>query len=69
MKKNMGSVDATIRWILGIILILLLFLGRHGFEAPHGIHWIGLLGIVLIVTAIFRFCPLYLPFKINTNKK
>ncbi len=35
MKKNTGSADATIRWILGIILILLLFLGRHGFEAKQ----------------------------------
>jgi hypothetical protein len=62
MKKNMGTADVIIRWILGIILLLLLFLDHSG------IRWIGLLGIVFIVTALFRYCPLYSLFKINTNK-
>ncbi len=71
MKKNMGAKDATIRWIVGIILLLLLFIGKHGqLVRPHGIHWVlGVIGLILVLTALFRFCPLYTIFKINTNKK
>jgi hypothetical protein len=29
----------------------------------------GLLGIVPLATGLFRFCPLYLPFGINTCER
>jgi hypothetical protein len=32
-------------------------------------NWWGLIGVVLIATGLFRFCPLYLPLKISTVKK
>jgi hypothetical protein len=28
-----------------------------------------LIGLVPLLTGIFRFCPLYLPLKIDTSKK
>lgn len=62
MKPNMGSVDRIIRIVLGIVLIVLFFVIEGGFR------WIGLLGVVLIATSAMGFCPLYLPFRLNTKK-
>ncbi|MCX8001390.1 MAG: DUF2892 domain-containing protein [Anoxybacillus mongoliensis] len=62
MKANVGSVDRMIRFILGIALLGLFFLEGN-------IKYVGILGVVLIATAFIRFCPLYVPFRINTTKK
>ncbi|EMT45485.1 MULTISPECIES: DUF2892 domain-containing protein [Anoxybacillus] len=62
MKANVGSVDRIIRLILGVALLGLFFLEGN-------IKYVGILGIVLIITAFVRFCPLYVPFRINTTKK
>lgn len=65
MKRNIGMVDRIIRAIAGIILVGVgnMFLG----------FWWGILmlviGIILVVTAIFGVCPLYLLFKWSTLKK
>ena len=60
MIKNVGAVDRIIRLIIGVILIALVFIGP---KTPWG--WIGL---IFFITGAIGFCPLYLPFKINTNK-
>ncbi|MBB6177072.1 hypothetical protein HNQ82_001903 [Anoxybacillus tengchongensis] len=62
MKANVGSVDRMIRFVLGIALLGLFFLEGN-------IKYVGILGVVLIATAFIRFCPLYVPFRINTTKK
>lgn len=63
MKKNVGLADRAIRIVVGI-LVLALF----GITAGN-IRWLFLvLGSILIVTGVVRFCPLYLPFGIDTNK-
>lgn len=61
MKKNIGSIDATIRIILGIILLSLIFIGPKSL-------W-GLIGLIPLIAGIIRYCPLYPIFGINTNKK
>ncbi|MEK8090695.1 DUF2892 domain-containing protein [Thermithiobacillus plumbiphilus] len=53
MKANIGSADRVIRIVLGLLLLSLIFL----VEGPG--RWWGLLGIVLIATALIRFCPAY----------
>lgn len=63
MKKNIGTVDKWIRIILGIAVLSLLFL------VDGNLKWIGLLGLVFIVTGLINFCPLYLPFNLSTIKK
>jgi len=60
--KNVGSTDKIIRIIIGILLISLIFF------LNGNIRFIGLLGIIPIVTALTGFCPLYKIFNINTNK-
>jgi len=58
MKRNIGSVDRTIRIVVGLVLIAAVLLGLIG---PWG--WIG---VIPLATGIFRFCPAYLPFGIST---
>lgn len=63
MKCNVGGADRVIRIILGVLIFLLFFI------LDGGAKYIGLIGIVLILTGLFRFCPLYIPFNINTGDK
>lgn len=60
MKCNVGSVDRLIRVILGLLIAI----AGAVFDS-----WWGLIGIVPLATGLFKFCPLYLPFKINTAPK
>lgn len=60
MKKNMGTVDRTLRIIVGLVLISLVFIGP---QTPWG--WIGL---IPLGTSLVGFCPVYLPFKFSTKK-
>ena len=65
MKANVGSVDKLIRLMLAIVLILLFY-----FEVlTDSLGIIALIAaLVLTVTSLFNFCPLYAIFKINTCK-
>jgi hypothetical protein len=60
MKANVGNIDRALRVVLGIGLLSLLFLLEG--EA----RWFGLVGIVPLLTAGMRFCPLYAVLGINT---
>ena len=61
MSANVGSVDRILRIVVGLILIALVFVGP---QTPWG--WIG---IVPLLTGLFRFCPAYLLFGINSCAK
>jgi len=66
MKKNMGTVDKTIRVIMAAVIALLYYLG-----VISGTLAIILMifAIIFIVTSLISFCPLYTLFGINTGKK
>jgi uncharacterized membrane protein len=62
MKSNTGNIDRAIRAILGLVLIALAATGTIGVWG-----WIGIvIGIVLLLTAVFGFCPAYAIFGMNT---
>lgn len=63
MKKNMGTADRVIRFIVAAVIGVLYYTGTIS----------GTLGIVLLVlaavfvlTSFISFCPLYAPFGIST---
>jgi Inner membrane protein YgaP-like, transmembrane domain len=60
MKCNVGGVDRTLRIIVGIGLLSLVFVGP---QTAWG--WIGALPLL---TGLFGFCPAYVPFGIKTCK-
>jgi hypothetical protein len=58
MKCNMGKVDRTVRFIVGAAII------GAGFYFQT---WWGLVGLVLVATSLVKWCPAYVPFKIDTS--
>ncbi|MBA4136843.1 MAG: DUF2892 domain-containing protein [Opitutus sp.] len=60
MKPNVGFTDRMIRIVLGAAVL------GAGYYFKS---WWGLVGLVPILTGIFRFCPAYLPFGMNTCEK
>jgi len=58
MKINVGSIDRILRIIAGLALIALTATGIIGV-------W-GWIGIVPLLTGIFKFCPAYTLLGINT---
>jgi hypothetical protein len=57
-KTNVGNFDRIARIVLGLVLIALVFVGP---QTPWG--WVG---IVPLVTGLFRTCPLYSLFGLST---
>lgn len=66
---NVGGIDRVLRFIVGVALILVPFAGS-AVPALAGLgNWawvIGAVGLVMLLTAVFRFCPAYVPFGVNT---
>lgn len=66
MKKNMGSLDKTVRIAIAIVIAVLYYTGTiTGTLAIVALA----LAVVFVLTSFLSFCPLYVPFGINTCKK
>jgi len=65
MKKNMGTVDKTIRIIIALIIGILFF--TKVITGTLGIVLL-VLAIVFLLTSIISFCPLYTLIGCNTCK-
>ena len=61
MKVNVGGTDRLLRVIAGLVLIGLTLMGFIGV-------W-GWIGLILLATGIFSFCPAYGLLGIKTCKK
>lgn len=66
MKMNMGLSDRIIRIILAIFLTSLCVLNY--VTGALAVIIIILAGLLLI-TSLFKFCPLYVPFGISTKRE
>lgn len=60
MRQNVGCIDRGIRVVAGLTLIIAALTGGLGAWAY--------VGIVPLLAGLFRYCPLYALFGINTNK-
>ena len=60
MNANVGTIDRVVRIVAGLA-----FLGAGYYFKS----WWGLIGIVPLLTGIFRFCPAYLPFGLSTCRR
>lgn len=60
MKANVGSLDRMLRVTAGAVLVLLALMQVIG---PWG--WIG---VVPLLTGVFRFCPAYPLLGVSTCK-
>ncbi|MDX1332219.1 MAG: DUF2892 domain-containing protein [Robiginitalea sp.] len=63
MKKNMGTADRVIRFIVAAVIGVLYYTGT--ISGTLGIVLLVLAG-VFVLTSFISFCPLYAPFGIST---
>jgi hypothetical protein len=66
MKKNMGTIDKVIRILVAVVIAILFF--TNVITGVLGIVLLAL-AVIFVLTSLVSFCPLYLPFGINTGKK
>jgi len=60
MKCNVGKTERTIRILLGVVIIAL---------GIYYKNWWGVIGLVLIITGIIRYCPVNDILGISTCSK
>ncbi|MBF0583437.1 MAG: DUF2892 domain-containing protein [Magnetococcales bacterium] len=51
MKANVGGVDRVLRMVVGLAMISQVFVGLT--------NPLGWLGVVPLLTGLFKFCPFY----------
>jgi Protein of unknown function (DUF2892) len=60
---NVGLIDRTLRVVIGLSLIA--YAIPLGFSQT-GWNWIGWIGIIPLLTALFGYCPAYALLGIST---
>ena len=58
MKANVGTIDRVLRALVGLVLI--------GLAATGTVGWWGWLGVIPLLTGVFRTCPAYSMLGVNT---
>lgn len=53
MTRNVGNLDRALRVVIGLALLSLLFV------LDSNLRWVGLIGLVPLLTAALGNCPLY----------
>lgn len=66
MTKNVGTVDRIIRIIFAVAVAILYF--TSVISGTLAII-LGVLAVILLLTGIVGFCPLYAPFNFSTVRK
>jgi hypothetical protein len=59
MTANVGGADRIFRIVGGIVVI------------AAGLYfktWWGVIGVLLLLTGVIRWCPAYLPFGLSTGR-
>lgn len=66
MTENVGWIDRVLRIVIGLALIAF----AMGWGVPAtGWNWIGWIGVVPLLTAVFGFCPAYRVLGISTGAR
>ncbi|HTY13005.1 MAG TPA: DUF2892 domain-containing protein [Candidatus Omnitrophota bacterium] len=65
MPNNVGMIDRAIRAILGIGLI---WYALYHYLTPAWVWIVAILGLILIITGLSGYCPIYQLLKISTKK-
>jgi hypothetical protein len=63
IMSNVGSADRIARIVVGLLLIA--YAIPIGFPQT-GWNWVGWIGVVPVLTAIFAYCPAYAVFGMST---
>ncbi|QFR34745.1 DUF2892 domain-containing protein [Ancylobacter sp. TS-1] len=60
MTRNIGTIDRTLRVLVGLALLSLLFV------LEGNLRWLGLIGFVPLLTAFLGNCPAYSILGVST---
>ena len=60
MAANVGTFDRVVRIVVGAMFISLVFLFKDNAR------WLGLVGVIPLLTGLVRWCPLYSVFGVRT---
>jgi hypothetical protein len=60
MSVTVGTIDQYARIVVGLALV------AFALQDGLSIHWTGLIGLALLVTAFFKSCPIYQALGIST---
>ncbi len=64
---NVGAADRLVRIVAGALLIALPYVYASSLWDSAAARWlVPVVGAVLILTALFRFCPIYKVLGIKT---
>ncbi len=66
MNVNVGTFDRVVRAVLGAVLVLLYL---NSFVIGTWGAVLLIIGIVLILTALIRFCPIYQVLGLNSCRR
>lgn len=66
MKKNMGTIDRTIRTLLALLVGVLYYM--NVISGTTAII-LGVFAVIFLITSLISTCPLYMPFGLSTRKK
>lgn len=65
-KKNVGVLDMLVRLALTVVFFYVGFIDNPYITEPSSKMALGILGILPLLTGVFRTCPLYSLIGINT---
>ena len=69
MKFNVGTTDRIARLIIGVLLLVAPFVTGWALFANPVWTWVFVIvGLVLAVTGLVRFCPAYAIFNLSTSR-
>lgn len=69
MKFNVGTLDRMARLVVGVLLLLAPFVTGWAMFANPVWTWVFVVvGLVLVVTGLVRFCPAYAIFNLSTSR-
>lgn len=63
MQTNVGSIERVIRIVVGLAVLSVFFLTKGD------IRWLGLIGVIPLVTGMLGLCPAYLALGIRIESK
>jgi len=66
MKKNVGTIDKTVRILIAVVMVVLYF--THVISGVLAIILLAL-SAVLVLTSLLSFCPIWRALGLTTNKK
>ena len=69
MRRNIGGLDRCVRLMVGCALLPLGLLVLGGLRGEIWGLVVAAIGVVMLATGLFGFCPLYVPFGISTARE